>query len=133
MVRFRSKQGGRQVGVEALGEATRPGMRRQNDEKLNFGKAVAKREQRNWHLHNPSELSIMPGVRSTYPRQHRAQRMSSGRSAVRLARTVRVREVGGSNPLAPTQTSWLGQKPSHEVRILKRSESQTSRFNFSRR
>ena len=28
--------------------------------------------------------------------------LPSGRSAVRLARTVRVREVGGSNPLAPT-------------------------------
>ena len=26
----------------------------------------------------------------------------TGRSADRLARTVRVREVGGSNPLAPT-------------------------------
>ena len=29
-------------------------------------------------------------------------RVSSGRSAGRLARTVRVREVGGSSPLAPT-------------------------------
>ena len=28
--------------------------------------------------------------------------MCSGRGAVRLARTVRVGEVGGSNPLAPT-------------------------------
>jgi hypothetical protein len=32
----------------------------------------------------------------------REGRISTGRSADRLARTVRVREVGGSNPLAPT-------------------------------
>ena len=38
----------------------------------------------------------------------RYNRDSSGRSADRLARTVRVREVGGSNPLAPTRDCRLG-------------------------
>src|SRR5205807_4466957 len=37
---------------------------------------------------------------------HRTEtRIAAGRSAVRLARLVRDQEVGGSNPLAPTQGS----------------------------
>ena len=53
-----------------------------------------------WHVigHNnrrPTQiLYIPPPVRYNH--------VCSGRSAARLARTVRVGEVGGSNPLAPT-------------------------------
>ena len=47
------------------------------------------------YIITPSEEVVAEGVKSDYNRL-------AGRSAVRLARSVRDAEVGGSNPLAPT-------------------------------
>ncbi len=40
----------------------------------------------------------------------------SGRGAVRLARLHGVQEVGGSNPLAPTNTGPLGHRHHHPAK-----------------